>query len=86
MNYNRNCRIGARVIISPQHWLRPNEVGLVIDRQRDGHRRWLLRFEESYAGGGIDGDQLWLDQLDFSEVILEADVRDDMRTQSGVDL
>jgi hypothetical protein len=80
MNYNKTCRIGMRVIVSPQHWLRPNEVGLVISRQRDGHGKWLVRFEDSYPGGGIDGDRLWLDQHDLSEMVGESDPGDSIDT------
>ena len=66
MNYHKSFRIGMRVIVSPQHWLRANEVGLVIGRQRDRHRKWLVQFESSHPGGGIDGDRLWLDENDAS--------------------
>jgi len=85
MNYNKHCRIGMRVIISPQHWLRPNEVGLVVNRQRDARGKVLVQFEESFPGGGINGDRLWLDQYDVSEVVPESDSRDAIAPESRDD-
>ena len=28
-----------------------------------------MQFEDSYPGGGIDGDKIWCDESDFAEVI-----------------
>lgn len=82
MNYHKSFRIGMRVIVSPQHWLRPNEVGMVIGRQRDRHGKWLIQFENSHPGGGIDGDRLWLDEGDASALVEECDPRDGVITPS----
>ena len=64
-----NCAIGVRISLLPQHWLRPYEIGIVIDQQRRALKKWLVQFEDSYAGGGIDGDKIWCDESDFAEVI-----------------
>lgn len=60
--------IGARVRIVPQHWLRGFEEGLIVDFQPHAMNRWLVRFDVSYPGGGIDGDKLWMDESQFAEV------------------
>jgi hypothetical protein len=39
-----------------------------------------------HRGGGIDGDQLWLDQHDIYEVISEADTGNVMPMQSPADV
>lgn len=84
MNFTTKCRIGTRVIVSPQDWLRPNEIGWVIDQKRDRKLKWLVQFEIGHrGGGGIDGDQLWLDQFDIYEVISEADTGDVIRMHSA---
>ena len=69
MNTKEKCTVWARVTISPNHGLRANETGLVIDEQGSGQKRWLVQFDERYPGGGIDGDKLWLDEHDFAEII-----------------
>jgi hypothetical protein len=63
-----SCGIGARVAIKAQHWLRPYAVGIVIEQQERALKNWLVQFEQSYPGGGIDGDKLWCDESDFAEV------------------
>ena len=72
MKSSNKCDVGAHVIVSPQHWLRPYELGLIIDRQNHGQKRWLVQFEEKYPGGGTDWDKLWLDERDFAEVYRDA--------------
>lgn len=51
MNFTTKCRIGTRVIVSPQDWLRPNEIGWVIDQKRDRKLKWLVQFEIGHRGG-----------------------------------
>jgi hypothetical protein len=63
------CAIGVRISLLPQHWLRPYEIGVVIDQQPRALKKWLVQFEESYPGGGIGGDKMWCDESDFAEVI-----------------
>ena len=58
---------------SPNHGLRANQTGLVIDEQSQGRKRWLVQFDERYPGGGIDGDKLWLDEHDFAEIVAPSD-------------
>src|SRR5919109_3202194 len=60
--------IGATVRIVPQHWLRGYEQGVIIDFQPHAMNRWLVRFDVSYPGGGIDGDKLWMNESQFAEV------------------
>lgn len=55
--------------VARQHWLRGGEAGEVIRFERRGRNNWLVQFEISYSGGGIDGDKLWLDQSELSEVM-----------------
>ena len=63
-----SCGIGARVSLKSQHWLRPYAAGVVIEQQERALKNWLVQFEQSYPGGGIDGDKLWCDESDFAEV------------------
>ena len=83
MKSKEKCSIWARVTISPNHVLRGNQNGLIIDEQRHGQKRWLVQFDERYPGGGIDGDKLWLDERDFSEVVAEPETADTKATASG---
>ena len=76
MKTDQKCSLWARVTISPNHALRANQNGLIVDQQRHGQKRWLVQFDERYPGGGIDGDKLWLDEHDFSEVVAEAETVD----------
>jgi hypothetical protein len=64
----KKFEIGARVRIGPQHWLRGGELGEVVGYERRGRNNWLVRFESSFPGGGIDGDKLWFDQNEISEL------------------
>jgi hypothetical protein len=61
-------RIGAKVKIKPQHWLRALEDGTVVEYRPQSRHNWLVQFERSYPGGGIDGDKLYFDEAEFSEV------------------
>ena len=63
-----HCAIGVRISLLPQHWLRPYEIGVVIDQQPRALKKWLVQFEDSYPGGGIDGNKIWCDESDFAEV------------------
>ncbi len=66
--WRRSVSVGARVKIVPQHWLRGLEEGSVIDYQSHAQNNWLVKFDRSYPGGGIEGDKLWLDESQFLEV------------------
>ena len=46
-------------------------MGELIRFERRGQNNWLVQFENRYAGGGIDGDKLWFDPREFSEVVDE---------------
>jgi len=72
MNTEKKYAVGARVKIVPQHWLRALDEGVVIARERRGQKNYLVQFADSYPGGGIDGDKLWFDESEFSEVTGEA--------------
>jgi hypothetical protein len=41
----------------------------VIDQQLRALKKWLVQFEDAYPGGGVDGDKIWCDDSDFSDVI-----------------
>ncbi len=60
--------IGAKVRITPQHWLRGYQEGFIVDFRPNGMNRWLVKFDVSYPGGGIDGDKLWFNESQFVEV------------------
>ncbi|SRR5713226_2345822 len=64
----KGVSVGARVKILPQHWLRAHEEGFIIDSRPQARNNWLVKFDRSYPGGGIEGDKLWLDESQFSEV------------------
>lgn len=68
MKIKASFRSGSHVIISPHHWLRPCEDGVIIGSHNYGQKCWLVQFENKFPGGGIDGDKLWLDERDFAEV------------------
>ena len=64
--------VGSRVKIVPQHWLRALDEGVVLAHEQRGQKNYLVQFEDSYPGGGIDGNRLWFDESEFSEVTREA--------------
>ena len=72
MNAHGQYMVGSRVKIAPQHWLRALDEGVVVAHARRGQKNYLVQFEDSYPGGGIDGDKLWFDEREFSEVTREA--------------
>lgn len=61
-------RIGAKVKIKPHHWLRALEDGTVVEHRPQSRHSWLVQFDRKYPGGGIDGDKLYFDEAEFSEV------------------
>lgn len=69
---NSKISIGCRVKVRPQHWLRAYEEGMVIDWQPRAQNHWLVKFDSSFPGGGIDGDKLWLAESEFAAVKLES--------------
>jgi hypothetical protein len=72
----KGISIGTRVKVSPHHWLRAYEYGVVVDFQPGPTHNWLVRFDRSYPGGGIEGDKLWLDQSQFSDAAAEGSLVD----------
>ncbi len=56
-----------RVKIVSQHWLRRGQIGQLVRFEQRGQNNWLVKFDHSFPGGGIDGDKLWLDQREFIE-------------------
>jgi hypothetical protein len=60
--------VGSRVKIIPQHWLRGYQEAVVLDFRPGAQNNWLVKFDSSYPGGGIEGDKLWLDESYFCEV------------------
>jgi hypothetical protein len=60
--------VGTKVRISPQHWLRGYQEAVVVDFRPGAQNNWLVKFDSSYPGGGIEGDKLWLDERYFSAV------------------
>jgi hypothetical protein len=70
----KRLEVGARVRVIPQHWLRGGDAGEVIRFEQRGKNNWLIQFDIRYLGGGIDGDKLWLDENELSE-LTDNDVR-----------
>jgi hypothetical protein len=68
MNRSGKFALGERVKIVPQHWLRGGEIGRLIRFEQRGQNNWLVKFETSYPGGGIDGDKLWFDSRELAAV------------------
>jgi hypothetical protein len=68
MKEMKKFEIGSHVRIGPQHWLRGGELGEIIGYERRGRNNWLVQFENSFPGGGIDGDKLWFDQNEIKEL------------------
>ncbi|HEY2986639.1 MAG TPA: hypothetical protein VGL11_02865 [Candidatus Binatia bacterium] len=60
--------LGATVKISHQHWLRGLEQGMVIGYRPRAQKNWLVKFDERYPGGGIDGDKLYFNESEFIEI------------------
>lgn len=71
MKNSQRFGLGERVKIAPQHWLRGGEVGRLIRFQQRGQNNWLVKFDTSYPGGGIDGDKLWFDSRELTHVTEE---------------
>lgn len=63
------CVVGARVVLTSHHWLRPYESGIVVDQQKQALKKWLVQFADAYPGGGVGGNKLWCDEGDFAEVM-----------------
>lgn len=65
---NTEPKVGDRVRVK-KHWLRHGQLGRIIEsvEQVNTHRH-LVQFAKAYPGGGIDGDKLWLESIDFEVV------------------
>jgi hypothetical protein len=68
MEGRNKVAVGATVKISHQHWLRALEEGVVVGYRPRARKNWLVKFEENYPGGGIDGDKLYFNEGEFLEV------------------
>jgi hypothetical protein len=68
MNKSQRFGLGEKVKIVPQHWLRGGEIGRLIRFEQRGQNNWLVKFDTSYPGGGIDGDKLWFDSRELTHV------------------
>ena len=58
-----HLKIGASVQVVRAHWLRAGQTGTVIATRDKGLNRWLVEFSETCEGGGIDGNKLWLNEM-----------------------
>ena len=65
MTTAKKIAVGSRVKVVPQHWLRGGEIGQLVRFEQRGQNNWLVKFDRSFPGGGIDGDKLWLGQREF---------------------
>jgi hypothetical protein len=64
----KKIALGSRVRVKHQHWLRALEEGVVVEYRPRARNSWLVKFEHSYPGGGIDGDKLYFSEGDFLEI------------------
>ena len=69
MERGKKFGVGMQVRIVPQHWLRGGEIAEILQFEQRGQNNWLVKFERPFPGGGIEGDQLWLSQREFAEVL-----------------
>jgi|SRR5262245_22302111 len=65
---NSQISIGATVRIAAQHWLRGYEEAVIVDFTPGAQNNWLVQFNNCYPGGGIDGDKLWLDESQITQL------------------
>ncbi len=60
---------GDRVRAVGRHWLRPHAFGWVSEIEPDrGEYMYLVEFDRTVVGKGIDGKFLWMDKLSFEVV------------------
>jgi hypothetical protein len=71
MKSRTKLAVGMHVRVVAQHWLRGGEIAEILRFEQRGQNNWLVKFDPPYAGGGIDGDKLWLSQHEFAEVLDE---------------
>ena len=57
--------VGDRVRIVRRHWLRSGHEGFIIACEPKRQNIWLVEFDTSYPGGGLDGNKLYLDAEDM---------------------
>ncbi|MGH7794195.1 MAG: hypothetical protein ACREQ2_04730 [Candidatus Binatia bacterium] len=74
MKSGKKFGVGMHVKIVPQHWLRGGEIAEILRFEQRGQNNWLVKFDRPFAGGGIEGDKLWLSQHEFAEVLDEDDM------------
>lgn len=65
-----NLKPGDQVRIKSNHWLRPNQIGILREFCSDQLRPWLVEFTDVRPGGGFmdkrfSGQCLQLDEADF---------------------
>jgi hypothetical protein len=65
---SQKISIGATVRIAPQHWLRGYEEAVVVGFTPGAQNNWLVQFNSCYLGGGIDGDKLWMDESQLTQL------------------
>ena len=53
--------LNDKVNVMNKHWLRSNEVGVIVGAN-DAQNRWLVEFRRAFPGGGIDGCRLFLEE------------------------
>jgi hypothetical protein len=83
MKNGKKFAIGMHVRIVPQHWLRGGEIAEILRFEQRGQNNWLVKFDCSFPGGGIDGDKLWLSQREFAEVFDEGDIGSEAGESAG---
>ena len=67
MNTAKKYGAGMRVKIVPQHWLRGGEIGQLVRFEQRGQNNWLVKFDQYFPGGGIEGDKLCSDSENLSK-------------------
>ena len=60
--------IGTSVRASSKHWLRPNEIGTIVEITERGENRYKVEFPTRVGGGFDGGCHLYLSDHNFSRL------------------
>jgi len=65
--------IGDKIRVIPAHWLRPTDVGVIVEIfPSRGLNMYLVEFERAFPGGGIEDKRLWMSEAYMEQVTVKA--------------
>lgn len=65
--------IGDKIRVTPTHWLRPTDVGVIVEIfPSRGLNMYLVEFERAFPGGGIDDKRLWMSEAYMEKLTARA--------------